>query len=105
MSDLPPRIWVDSIRKIKGHYVIAGADCTPSSQWRDPDYITRAEADAMVAEERERCAKLANDQAQVFRDEAHDQKQLGHQEMYKRALMIASFFDAHAAAIREGETP
>lgn len=67
------------------------------------DLITRAEADAMVAAERERCAQLANDQAQIFRDEAHDQRQLGHREMHKRAKMIASFFDAHASAIRAGK--
>ena len=67
--------------------------------------VTHAEAAAMVAAERERCAQMANAQAQVFRDEAHDQKQLGSREMHKRALMIASFFDAHAVAIRAGMKP
>ena len=86
--------------------VTSGRHIVPPSLFLDQiEYVTRAEADAMVAAERERCAQLANDQAQVFRDEAHDQMQLGHREMHKRAKMIASFFDAHASAIRNGETP
>lgn len=44
-------------------------------------------------------AELAKKQAQVFRDDAHDQKQLGNRELHKRALVIASFFDAHAIAV------
>ena len=105
MSDAPEKIWAteDSANFGEDRFHTAHGPMKGLTEYTRSDLcITRAEADAMVAAERERCAKLANDQAQVFRDEAHDQMQLGHREMHKRAKMIASFFDAHASAIRAG---
>lgn len=110
MSEAPKKLWVEwpKANHLDVAYdepPVSEHDMAQSAYTRSDLCITSAEADAMVAAERERCAQLANDQAQVFRDEAHDQMQLGHREMHKRAKMIASFFDAHASAIRKGETP
>jgi hypothetical protein len=52
---------------------------------------------------REECARVADDQAKVFKDEAHDQKIWGSPAMSKRALAIANYFEKHAAAIRAME--
>ena len=47
-----------------------------------------------------RAEEMAVEQAKIFRDEAHDQKQLGNREMHKRALSIATFFEQHGIALR-----
>lgn len=51
---------------------------------------------ALVGKE---CAKVASDQAQVFRDDADANRKFGNNEKYKWGMAIARFFDAHAAAI------
>ena len=70
-----------------------------------PDFAAYARAALAVASPviREECARVADDQAKVFRDEAHDQKIWGDTAMSKRALAIANYFEKHAAAIRAME--
>jgi hypothetical protein len=87
MSDAPEKVWVSVECDDDGGYLELMPEDAASPDF-DTEYtrsdlcITRAEADAMVAAERERCAKLAKDcKAAAF------------------ALRNA------ASAIRKGETP
>ena len=57
-------------------------------------------ADEVIALVLEAAARLTISQAQIFRDEAQDQKVWGNGAMSNRALAIASYFDMHAATIR-----
>lgn len=47
-----------------------------------------------------RAEAMTVEQAKIFRDEAHDQKQWGNREMHKRALSIAAYFEQHGVSIR-----
>jgi alkylhydroperoxidase family enzyme len=76
-----------------------------ANQMTDEELATVARAALALARPviREECARVADDQAKVFKDEAHDQKIWGSPAMSKRALAIANYFEKHAAAIRAME--